>query len=438
MSTLFASFPKTSKEDWVQLLQKELKGASLDTLQKLNRVEEIAFPAYFHTEDAPARFSDPGAAPFTRGNTTRGNDWLIGTCFRIGDERTTNKAILQALMAGTTALVLHAETEQTIDFAALLAEVGMEYIHTTFYAQTPQQAREFLRFAGNHPSALAAENTALISEAKAAAAKPVRPFAVNGYSVQQAGGTTWQELSIALAEGHDLLVAQIVAGLSTDEAAANIHFVFGVGNKYFFEIAKLRAFRTAWSRIVKEYAPAKTESMQAFITVQTGFTNVSLKDPYTNLLRQTTESMSAVVGGTDLLVIQPYDWHAATPQTTFTQRMATNISLLLKEESYLDKVIDPAGGSYALDDLTHAIAERAWAEFQRIEATGGIAAMKDTLSEEIQQKAQQRLDLIHEKKETLIGINVFPNPETTDYTWKPLPAAWSGLPSLNIETALHP
>jgi methylmalonyl-CoA mutase len=100
-------------------------------------------------------------------------------------------------------------------------------------------------------------------------------------------------------------------------------------------------------------------------------------------------------------------------------------------------VIDPAGGSYALDDLTNAIAERSWAEFQRIEANGGIAVMKDTLSAEIAQKAQQRTDLVRDKQETLIGINVFPNPETTNYTWKPLPAAWNGLPSLNIETTLH-
>src|SRR5687768_11837140 len=101
MSTLFASFPKTSKEDWVQLLHKELKGESPELLQKLNRVEEIAFPAYFHTEDASLRFSDPGAAPFTRGNHTDSNEWLIGSCFRITDTAATNAAILQALMSGT-------------------------------------------------------------------------------------------------------------------------------------------------------------------------------------------------------------------------------------------------------------------------------------------------------------------------------------------------
>lgn len=440
MSALFASFPKTSKEAWVQLLQKELKGESLDVLQKFNRVEEIAFPAYFHHEDAPSAFSDPGSFPFTRGSESDTNDWHIGTCFRIQDEKEDNKLLLQALMAGTTALVLHATDDHTIRFNELLENVGLEYIHTTFHARTVEQAKGFSAFIGKNAAVIVADNTdSWISGARAFATSPIRPFTVNAYSVQQAGGTTWQEAAIALAEGHELLVAQLEAGLTTDEAAGNIHFLFGIGNQYFYEIAKFRAFRMAWARIVSEYAPAEEKSAGAHIAAQTGFVHTGLKDPYTNLLRQTTEAMSAVTGGVQQLIVQPYDWYAEQQQLNFTRRMATNISLLLKEESYLDKVIDPAGGSYALDDLTKAVAERAWATFRQIEANGGITSseIRSQLSQEITEKAQQRLTLIREKKSTLIGINVFPNPETVNNNWQLLPAAWNGLPSLIIESELQ-
>jgi methylmalonyl-CoA mutase len=118
--------------------------------------------------------------------------------------------------------------------------------------------------------------------------------------------------------------------------------------------------------------------------------------------------------------------------------MATNISLLLKEESYLDKVIDPAGGSYAIEMLTNEIAERTWAEFQRIERHGGIsnAGIRAELTEEIAAKADLRKQAVADKAEKLIGINIFPNPESVSAEWMPLPEAWNGLQTLVLEKVL--
>ena len=439
MSKLFASFPPTSKHDWLELLQKELKGESMDKLQKFNRIEEISMPAYLHREDQPQAFSDPGLLPYTRGSKADNNDWQVGSCFRIENEQNDNKQLLHALMAGTTALVIHAASDKAIDFNTLFNEVDLPYIFTTFYPQTPAQATAFLSFLGNNPGAVVTENTSeWLNSASHCAPLAVKPFAVQANLVQQSGGTTWQELAVALAEGHDLLVAQLEQGLSVDDASANIHFIFGIGNQYFYEIAKLRAFRTAWARIVSEYAPEHECSHAAFITSQTGFVNISLKDPYTNILRQTTEAMSAVVGGVQQLVVQPYDWHATNPNREFTQRMATNISLVLKEESYLDKVIDPSGGSYAIDDLTNAIAERAWTSFQWIEANGGLtnATVAQTLSSEIGEKAKQRVTAIRERKSTLIGINIFMNPDPVQHEWHSKPAGWKSAPALIIENEI--
>lgn len=442
MNDLFSSFQASSKEEWIAILKKELKGESIDALNKINRVEEIAFPSYFHREDQPANFSDPGLAPYTRGIQSKNNDWTIATTFRITDPKETNREIVAALMSGTDHLVLEATNTAVIDFHILLNEVGLSFIHTTFRAKTKEQVNEFLVFAKEAPVLIEyADNDALLK-----AHLPdyldknpnLKLYHVDASLVQQAGGTTWQELSIALAEGHELLVRLLEKGIDVDVAAAAIHFTFGIGNKYFFELAKIRAFRTCWAQIVSAYEPKHTCSLAATITARTGFLNTSLKDPYTNLLRQTTEAMSVVLGGIQHLNIQPYDWYSTNSNTTFTRRMATNISLLLKEESYLQIVLDPAGGSYALDSLTETIAERAWSSFQWIERNGGISneEVRRTLASEIEEKAAMRVAEIKDKTEKRIGINIFPNPENVDNSWTALPVCWNNLKPLILEQAL--
>jgi methylmalonyl-CoA mutase len=436
MENLFSSFGSTSKSEWVALLEKELKGESIDQLQKVNPIEEIAYPSYFHRSDKGPEFSDPGVADFTRGVQHTSNDWHIGTCFRITTTQATNLEILSALMAGTTALVVHATDDASIDFSSLFSSVELQYIHTTFYPQTTQQAFDFAAFVGGNPAALVCEfNQALIAQKELFSNANLRPYGVNAYAAQQAGASTWQELAIALATGHELLVQQLDAGVAIDQAANAIHFVLGIGNNYFFEISKIRAFRSVWAQVVNAYEPKTESAKKAIITAQTGFVRISLKDPYTNLLRQTTEGMSAVIGGVFQLVIQPYDWHATPQKTDFTRRMATNISLLLKEESYMHHVIDPAGGAYAIDNLTVAIAERTWSEFQWIEKNGGIEKTEVVahLKASISEKASLRLEKVQSKADKIIGINSFENPDKSDYQWQTTPKAWKGLSSFIID-----
>lgn len=436
MDNLFSSFDATTKSEWIALLEKELKGESIDQLQKVNPIEEIAYPSYFHRSDKEVEFSDPGVADFTRGVQQTSNDWHIGTCFQINTIKATNQEILAALMSGTTALVVHASNEESIDFASLFSSVELQYIFTTFYPKTIEQALDFAAFVGENPAAIVSEfNQELIQQNDQLSKSNLRPFGVNAYAAQQAGATTWQELAIALAEGHELLVKQLDAGVTIDQAANAIHFVLGIGNNYFFEISKIRAFRSVWTQVVTAYEPTSDSAKKAIITAQTGFVRVSLKDPYTNLLRQTTEGMSAVIAGVFQLVIQPYDWHAFPQKIDFTRRMATNISLLLKEESYMHHVIDPAGGAYAIDNLTVAIAERTWTEFQWIEKNGGIektevlAHLKASISE----KATLRLEKVLSKADKIIGINSYENPDKSEYQWQSTPLAWKGLSSLIID-----
>lgn len=427
MTQLFKDFSSTSKQEWLDLIHKELKGESPDLLHKLNPIEEIVLPSYFHRLDAKISYSDPGLSPFTRGIKQDSNDWHICSRIEVSSETAANKKALELLMSGSTALQFVATSVNSIDFNLLLKDIDLAFIQTSFLGETDEQITAFIDKAGDFPiytnlNSLAGNNKG-------------KNYTVFAYDVQQAGGTTWQEIAIAAAEGHEYLVEQLDAGRTIDEAAGSIHFVFGVGTKFLYEVAKFRAFRTIWAKIVEAYQPEHDCSKAATVTAMTGFTHVSLKDPHTNLLRQTTQALSAVVGGIQELIIQPFDTYSTEQNFEFSQRMATNISLLLKEESYLSAVVDPAGGAYVFDELTETIAERAWTLFQEIDRVGGItnSMIRAKLSTEITLKAEQRKEQIRSKSEKLIGINIFPNPQEITASWKELPKAWNDLSTLQLE-----
>lgn len=439
MNDFYQAFSTSSKSEWISILEKELKGESIDVLQKHSLVEDISFNSYTHHEDLNEHFSDPGQYPFTRGNNAANNDWHIATTFKINQEKEVNASIHKALMSGTNQLILETVNENPINFDVLFAGIGLSFIKTTFRANTIEQTESFLKFAKGAPVSIVLKNQQELLEKLTDHLSASRHlFHVNASSVQQAGANTWQEVAYALAEGHELLVRLLDLGIDCDTAASSIHFTFGIGNKFYFEAAKFRAFRTVWAQLVNAYNPKNQSSCVANITAQTSFIHISLKDPYTNLLRQTTEAMSAVIGGVDSLNILPYDWYATKQNLVFSQRMATNISLLLKEESYLNIVIDPAGGSYAIDSLTTEIANKSWQLFKLLEEKSGInnADAIALLRSEIEQKAALRIQQVTDKKEKLIGITLFPNPEKIDNSWLQLPTCWNGLKPLIIEQAI--
>ena len=185
--------------------------------------------------------------------------------------------------------------------------------------------------------------------------------------------------------------------------------------------------------MARSYSPEHRCNETAQITSKTGFLNKSLQDPYTNLLRQTTEVMSAVLGGANHIINQAYDKNSTVGASDLAERMATNISLILKEESYLEKVLDAVGGSYAIESLTENLADKAWSLFQEIENSGNL----NTLLEQIKTTASKRVELHREKKKTLIGITKFPNPDASNLKWKTSELAYFGLNSLIIEKEIN-
>ena len=147
------------------------------------------------------------------------------------------------------------------------------------------------------------------------------------------------------------------------------------------------------------------------------FLNKSLEDPYTNLLRLTTEGMSAAIGGADILNLQPYDGWSTNGASSFAYRMSNNISNILKEESFFDKVVDAAGGTYAIEQATDKLADAGWTFFQTIESNGGFSSSQTFIQLEIKRIAQKRIELLQTKKMKYIGINIFPNPDESNLRW---------------------
>jgi len=238
-----------------------------------------------------------------------------------------------------------------------------------------------------------------------------RVLTVNALNISNAGAYIYQELGYALAWGAELLDKLGDAGYSIEELTSRIKFVFGVGSNYFMELAKFRAARWLWAEIVGAYGDQyKGEAAKIHMHAVTSTWNKTIYDAHVNLLRTQTEAMSATLGGVDSLTVQPFD---VTYQESdnFSERIARNQQLLLKEESHFDKVIDPAAGSYYLEHLTNAIAGEAWKLFLAVEEEGGFAAAAEagSVQKAVNASNTKRHAAVAARKEIFLGTNQFPN-----------------------------
>lgn len=339
--------------------------------------------------------------------------------------------------------------KSSINWETLLQNIGLEYIFSEFTLYSTEQFTQFHSQIGSTYASNIAVNFDLVND-KSARKELTSVIStlngnfypillVDGYSLQQCGANITEELAFCLAAGNEYLIALIDAGLTIDQAASCIHFKLGVGTHYFQEIAKFKSFKELWTALVREYHPKESSSFNCMISAQIGVLNKSLVDPYTNLLRQTTEVMSASIGGVHRIVVLPYDIASEKGVSQLSERMALNISLILKEESYFDQVIDPIDGSYSVEQLSATINEKAWNLFGEIDEKGGVFN-EDALQlirNTVLATAQKRVDRTSEKKDTLIGINKFTIPAETAVSFKKS-NNYLGLPQLILERELIP
>ena len=233
---------------------------------------------------------------------------------------------------------------------------------------------------------------------------------VNALTLNNAGAYIYQELGYALAWGNEYMNQLTEAGIPAAEVAKRIKFNFGISSNYFLEIAKFRAARMLWANIVASYEAADKEAAKMTVHAETSSFNLTLFDAHVNLLRTQTEAMSAALAGVDSMTVVPFDKAYQTPDE-FSERMARNQQLLLKEESHFDKVIDPAAGSYYIENLTVAIAKQAWELFLAVEEEGGFyAAVKaGKVQAAVNESNAARHAAVAKRKEVLLGTNQFPN-----------------------------
>ena len=440
---LFSTFPPVTKAEWEERIMADLKGADYQKKLVWKTSDGFDVKPYYRDED-PQGIGTlnllPGEFPFVRGNNTRSNDWEIRQDIETDDETESNRLAVDAIKRGATGIGMVAadlETEQDVDNLLKGINPAEVAIHFGAAPSYPELLRNVAAFAKAHKlpvekmkgsfdfdpisylllngdfwksekSDLGQVATMIkLGKENLPAMKMVN---VNGHYFNSAGATIAEELGFSLASGNEYLAQATAAGLSVDDAAQRMMFSFGIGSNYFMEIARLRAARMLWAKIVEQYKPASDVSMQMYIHSTTSAWNKTLFDPYVNLLRSTTEAMSAVIGGTQSLSILPFDTFYKDPDE-FSTRLARNQQIILKEEVYLDKVVDPSAGSYYIENLTQLIAEAAWKVFLQVEEKGGmVEAVKAGFVQEIIEKsAAQRLEDIANRRLIQLGTNQYPN-----------------------------
>lgn len=251
-------------------------------------------------------------------------------------------------------------------------------------------------------------------------APKLQTICVHTRSYHESGANAVQELAIAMATGVEYLREMIKRGMAVDEVAPRIRFAFTVSSNFFMEIAKLRAARVLWARIVKAFGGSE-ESQRMTLHVRTALINKTVFDPYVNMLRTTMEAFSSVLGGCDSLHVGPFD-DVIRPPDDFSRRIARNTQIILQQEAQLARVVDPAGGSYYIEWLTEQLALKSWAKFQEIEKAGGIfaALSAGTIQDEIAKVAESRMKNVATRRDVIVGTNMYPNP--TEKLLDPRPA----------------
>ncbi|MBF0196318.1 MAG: hypothetical protein HQL32_01340, partial [Planctomycetes bacterium] len=239
----------------------------------------------------------------------------------------------------------------------------------------------------------------------------IKTLGIDASIYGDSGASAVEELAYAMSNGVQTIKAMMDRGLGINDCAQHIHFTFSIGANFFMEISKFRAARTLWAKIISEFGGNEDVQKMSLLAKTTTW-NKTVHDIYVNLLRTTTESFSAVVGGCDEICILPFD-DVVNGKSELGRRMSRNTNVILSEECALDKVVDPAGGSWYVESLTQELMEKAWAEFQFIEMDGGIieALKTERIQNQINAKAKQQLDTVASRKKGIIGTSMFPNLE---------------------------
>lgn len=464
---LLDMFPPHTYEQWRQDVDKQLKGAPFEKVLVKKTYEDIDIqPMYYQrdVEDLPHMGALPGFAPFVRGTKALGHvvePWLIAQEIPYGDPAEFNRAAKADLERGQNALnvPLDKATLSGLDpDAAKPGEVGrgglslatvddvakafdgIDLVRTPILLQAGASGLAVMVLIASHmrkqeksteklngwvmvdplgtlsldgalPNTienLYREMAQLTKWAKDNAPR-LRTIAIHGHPFRNGGGSAVQELAFAVATGVEYVREMLARGIALDDIAQRIGFAFAAGTDFFMEIAKLRAARLVWERVMEAFG-GNDDSKRMFIHSRTLSWDKTATDPYVNMLRVTTEAFAAICGGCDSLHVAPFDEPLGLP-TEFTRRVARNVHIILKDECHFDKVVDPAGGCWYVETITDTVARKAWQLFQEIEKRGGMfkALQEGFPQKQLAETAARRAKGIATRKDAFVGTNKYPN-----------------------------
>ena len=438
---LFTEFPPVPTSAWEEVITKDLKGADYEKKLVWKTYDGFSVRPYYRAEDLQGLKyvgKNPGEFPFVRG-TKQNNKWFINESLCCEDPAAANSQALTLLTKGVESFTFYlgeGKSMEVSDFATLLKGIALEKVPVGFRGCCPRTVgtlTNFLKYVDSLGvdkdtvratfdfSPLRPLNTkgtfceekafnALAECVRAAAPyKNVRVIEVGAYIYNSCGASSTQELAFALSQGSEYISRLSDMGIDVETIARKMYFHFGVGSSYFLEIAKFRAARMLWANVVEDYGCAKgcPEKMCVFAT--TSEYNMTVYDSYVNMLRDTTEAMSAAIAGVDYLEVLPYDFAFRVPND-FSRRIARNVQNILKEEARFDKVVDPAAGSYYVEMLTEKIAGAAWDLFRKVEAAGGYVAQfrAGFIQSEIKAVSDKRDKNYATRRDTILGSNQYP------------------------------
>ena len=438
---LFTEFTAPTAQEWLDKIQVDLKGADFNKKLVWRTNEGFNMQPFYRREDVlKLKTPDalPGEFPFVRGNKKDNNEWYVRQDIKVTDAKEANAKALDVLKKGVDSLgfkfggdSVSAEFVETLlegiececvelNFSTCqrrsleLAKILVAYFEKKGYdkekivGSIDWDPMHRIVMRGKDVTAVLAVAPEIVETLKDF--PKFRCIAVNAGALNNAGAYIVQELGYALAWGNEYLNQLVEAGVEPTLAARKIKFNLGISENYFMEIAKFRAARMLWAEIVKQYEPKCDCACKMCVNATTTSYNMTVFDSYVNLLRTQTETMSAALAGVHSIVVNPFDAAYETP-TDFSERIARNQQLLLKEESHFDKVVDPSAGSYFIEELTTSLADVAWKLFLKIEEEGGfLAAIKaGTVQDDINATNEKRHKDAAQRKEFILGTNQFPN-----------------------------
>ncbi|TGK19994.1 methylmalonyl-CoA mutase [Leptospira fluminis] len=439
---LFSEFPPVSTEDWKNQILKDLKGADFEKKLVWETGEGFKVQPFYRKEDlADLEWSVqnlPGTFPYTRSTRKLTNDWNIRQDIDSPDLPTAKKLAMESVSNGVDSIgfVIENSTsgrrgiplKRKEDLEFLLAELPLHESTLHFVAEENSplihewlpKIKPLIGGLGYDPLRILARHgrsgghgiQALkpILEEYAATWPNFRGLTVHSSTFRDSGSEIVEELAFTLALGSEYLFLLSEAGLKPETVNSQMILQFVVGSDYFLEIAKFRAARTLWSRIFRTYSSDSGEASLPFITAETAKYNYGVYDVYNNMLRATTEAMAAAIGGAEVVSVLPFD-HLLQPADSFSLRIARNVQLLMRHESHLGKVVDPASGSYYLEKLTDSIANESWKIFCEIEAEGGFLASLQSgkIQERIANSRKRKEENYATRKEISLGTTQYPN-----------------------------